>query len=298
MFMLERKKMHPRNKHDGAYDFEKLIKACPILEKFVFLNEYGTQTIDFFNPLAVRALNKSLLMAYYGITYWNIPYKSLCPPIPGRADYIHYVSDLPTSEGGFCRDKRCHCLDVGVGSNCIYPIIGVAEYGWDFVGADICEDSLKNARKIVTCNPVLSHHVDLRLQTNCRHKFADVIRPDEYFDLTVCNPPFHDSAEQAGRDALRKLSNLKGKSVKDAVLNFGGVSNELWCDGGELLFLQEMIVESKRFAKNVGWFTTLVSKEKELPSLAACLKEVEVAEFKIIDMSQGVKTSRILAWRF
>ncbi len=290
--------MHPRNKHDGEYDFDKLIEVCPALKKFIFTNEYGTQTIDFFNPLGVRALNKALLMTYYGITYWNIPQKSLCPPIPGRADYIHYISDLPTKEGGFCRDKKCRCLDVGVGSNCIYPIIGCAEYDWFFVGADINEDSLKNAHKIVTCNPSLSHRIDLRKQPDPHHKFTDIIRLDEYFDLTICNPPFHDSAEQAEHDAKMKLTHLKKGKVAKVELNFGGVSNELWCDGGELLFLQEMIDESKLFAKNVGWFTSLVSKKEELPLLIDRMKQDEVAEYKVIEMSQGVKTSRLIAWHF
>ena len=95
------------------------------------LNPYGKQTINFFNPQAVKALNKALLVTHYGIRYWDIPKNYLCPPIPGRADYIHYIADLIDPEGvnmmvkEECDDqprRQCRCLDIGVGANCIYPL--------------------------------------------------------------------------------------------------------------------------------------------------------------------------------
>ena len=90
----------------------------------------------------------------------------------------------------------------------------------------------------------------------------------------------------------------KGEKVKKNKLNFGGNANELWCEGGELHFLLNMISESRKYRKNCGWFTSLVSKEKNLDKLYAKLKAVHVSEYKIIRMCQGTKNSRILAWRF
>ena len=92
--MAERSELHTRNKHNGQYDFSLLTENYPPLRKFVLLNPLGIQTIDFFNPHAVKALNKALLISYYGIRYWDIPRNYLCPPIPGRADYVHYIADL------------------------------------------------------------------------------------------------------------------------------------------------------------------------------------------------------------
>lgn len=305
--MAERSELHIRNKHNGQYDFYLLTENHPPLKKFVQLNPYGTQTINFFNPQAVKALNKALLISYYGIRYWDIPKNYLCPPIPGRADYIHYIADLLAAEGG-CKDAKsekeevtrpqCRCLDIGVGANCIYPIIGQVEYGWTFVGSDIDPVSIENARKIVTCNPVLAHKVDLRLQQDKRKIFDGIIAPDDYFDVTICNPPFHSSKEEAEEGTLRKLSSLKGEKVSKAKLNFGGNANELWCEGGELRFLLDMISESQRYRKNCGWFTSLVSKEKNLDKLYDKLKSVKATEYKVIRMQQGTKNSRILAWRF
>lgn len=242
--MSERSELHTRNKHNGQYDFSLLTENYPPLKKFVQLNPYGTQTINFFNPQAVKALNKALLISYYGIRYWDIPKNYLCPPIPGRADYIHYIADLIGSEAvskdvkvenGEIRKSAYRCLDIGVGANCIYPIIGHVEYGWMFVGSDIDPISIENARKIVTCNPVLAHKIELRLQKDSSKIFEGIIAPDEYFDVTICNPPFHRSKEEAEEGTLRKLSSLKGEIVKKAKLNFGGNANELWCEGGELL---------------------------------------------------------------
>lgn len=297
--MAERNELHKRNKHSGQYDFPKLISDDPALEKFVSLNQYGTLTINFFDPQAVKALNKALLASHYGIRYWDIPEGYLCPPIPGRADYIHYIADLiqdDHSSGSI--PQQCRCLDIGVGANCIYPIIGCAEYGWSFVGTDIDPVSLKNAEKIVADNPVLSGRVELRLQKESRFVFNGIIARDEFFDVTICNPPFHSSKEEAEQGTLRKLSSLKGKRVSKAQLNFGGNANELWCEGGELRFLFHMITESKRYGENCGWFTSLVSKEKNLGKLYAKLKEMDVAEYKTISMQQGTKHSRIIAWRF
>ena len=128
--------LHARNRHRSRYDFPLLVKEHPELSRFVRVNEYDDESIDFADPAAVRSLNKALLKLYYGITHWDIPENYLCPPIPGRADYIHHVADLLRScnNSVIPRGTSVTVLDIGVGANCIYPIIGVKEYGWHFVG--------------------------------------------------------------------------------------------------------------------------------------------------------------------
>lgn len=296
--MADKMELHKNNKHQGKYDFPRLIENYQPLKKFVSPNPYGTPTINFFNPQAVKALNKALLITYYGISYWDIPKGYLCPPIPGRADYIHYLADLLQEGNNVGETKPCRCLDIGVGANCIYPIIGHTEYGWTFVGSDIDPVSIENARKIVTCNPVLAHKIELRLQKDSRKILDGIIATEDFFDVTLCNPPFHSSKEAAEEGNLRKLSSLKGKKITKTKLNFGGTSNELWCEGGEVRFLQNMITESRKYQRNCRWFTCLVSKKETLEKLYARLKAVNVAEYRVIPMSQGTKVSRILAWRF
>ena len=288
----EKKELHPRNKHRDRYDFDSLIEKHPELKQFVAENKYGDLSIDFFNPKAVKALNQALLYTYYQLDFWDIPDGYLCPPIPGRADYIHHVAHLVQKQS-----TPIKCLDIGVGANCIYPIIGVNEYDWNFVGTDIDSISLDAAQKIIDVHPFLSEKVELRQQHNSNQIFSGIIQPMEAFDLSICNPPFHSSAEEANAGSQRKLRNLKGKKSK-VVLNFGGTSNELWCEGGEAQFIQNMIHESKQFSSQCKWFTTLVSKQVHLQNACNTLRKLGVVHQEIIPMQHGNKISRILAWSF
>ena len=133
--ITEKTNLHPRNLHKFRYDFELLSKNYPKLQAFVGTNEYQIETIDFSNPEAVKSLNTALLLTYYDIQGWDIPKNYLCPPIPGRADYIHYIADLlaESNNGIIPEGEAVQGLDVGVGANCIYPIIGNAVYDWSFV---------------------------------------------------------------------------------------------------------------------------------------------------------------------
>jgi 23S rRNA (adenine1618-N6)-methyltransferase len=296
----EKTNLHPRNEHRLGYNFEKLITVNPELEQFVFVNEFNTKTIDFSNPSAVKTLNNSLLISNYDIQNWDIPNDYLCPPIPGRADYIHYLADLlGSSNGGFIPEgDAVQGLDIGIGSNCIYPILGNAIYGWSFVGTDIDENAIQNCKKIIAENPKLIDAISLQLQTESRFIFKNIITPEDKFAFTICNPPFHNSAEEATKSSIRKVNNLQETRTKNPVLNFGGQNAELWCDGGEIGFVTQMIFESAKYPMQVLWFTTLVSKKENLNNIYKTLNKVGAATIKTIDMAQGQKTSRIVAWTF
>lgn len=291
-------KMHPRNKHQGRYDFEELVLASSSLESFVRPNKYGDVSIDFSDSSAVKELNRALLLVYYGIKDWDIPEGYLCPPIPGRADYIHYVADLIYGPKGNNTQGKITCLDIGVGANCIYPIIGVTVYGWRFIGSDISKKSIASASKIVKSNSGLKGAVDLREQTDKSNIFKDIISEGDRIDLTICNPPFHASALEAQKGSLRKAKNLNYKEDKLTKRNFAGQQNELWYEGGEINFLLKMISESKQYKKSVLWFTTLVSKESNLKSVYQALKSTKAVRVETIAMGQGNKVSRIVAWTF
>jgi 23S rRNA (adenine1618-N6)-methyltransferase len=292
-------KLHPRNLHKGRYDFDVLIQSCPALTSFVAKNKYGDDSINFFDPVAVKTLNKALLQHYYQIENWDIPQGYLCPPIPGRADYIHYVADLLFDHSNeISTEKKIKCLDIGVGANCVYPIIGNKAYDWSFVGTDIDKNAINSANLIIEHNPLLKDKIELRLQENKSHILKGIIQEDDYFDIMICNPPFHSSKEEAEAGSVRKLRNLKKKKNVKTTLNFGGQSSELWCEGGEKSFISQMIKESREFAYSCLWFTTLVSKEAHLDYIYHQLEKTKVTDYKTINMGQGNKISRIVAWRF
>ena len=120
--------LHPRNRHGGRYDFAMLTACCPELAAHVAANAFGDDSIDFADPLALRALNRALLRHFYGVGTWDIPARYLCPPIPGRADHLHYLADLlAASDGGeIPRGTDVRVLDIGTGANLVYPLIGHA----------------------------------------------------------------------------------------------------------------------------------------------------------------------------
>ncbi|WP_019948172.1 23S rRNA (adenine(1618)-N(6))-methyltransferase RlmF [Hymenobacter aerophilus] len=293
--------MHPRNPHNGRYDFAQLTAASPALAAFVVPNPAGDNSIDFANPAAVKALNQALLRQHYDVQHWDVPAGYLCPPIPGRADYLHYAADLLATDnaGVVPTDKAVHVLDIGVGANCVYPIIGSKAYGWRFVGSETDAVALKSARALVAANPALVNRVELRAQSHPAFVFEDIVKPREEFDLVVCNPPFHASAEEAASGSRRKGRNLGyAKAAGAPVLNFGGQNTELWCEGGEEGFLKRMVAQSVAVRERVLWFSTLISKKETLPSIYHFLKLAGSPETRTIEMKQGQKISRLVAWTF
>ena len=298
--ITEKTNLHPRNLDRFGYNFEQLIKDNPELQNFVAINEHQIESIDFSNPDAVKSLNKALLVHHYDIQGWDIPENYLCPPIPGRADYIHYIADLLASSnnGIIPEGETVQGLDIGIGANCIYPLIGNSAYGWSFVGTDIDENAIQNCKKIIVANPKLMDPISLQLQTESRFIFKNIITPEDKFTFTICNPPFHASQDEASKSSVRKINNLENTKTTNPILNFGGHNAELWCEGGELGFVTQMIYESAKYPMQCLWFTTLVSKQSHLSSLYKTLNKVNVATVKTIDMAQGQKTSRIVAWTF
>lgn len=298
--IVEKIKLHPRNPNRFGYNFKQLIEICPELKDFFFVNEHAVQSFDFANPNAIKLLNKTLLVAYYGIKNWDIPQNYLCPPIPGRADYIYNIGDLLalSNNGNIPEGENVQGLDIGLGANCIYPIIGNSVYGWSFVGTDIDEVAIQNCKKIIEQNPKLMDAISLQLQINSHHIFKNIILAEDKFAFTICNPPFHASLDEATKSTIRKVNNLNNTRTNKPVLNFGGQNAELWCEGGELGFVTQMIYESAKYPLQVLWFTTLVSKKDNLKSIYKTLNKVDVVTIRTFEMAQGQKKSRIVAWTF
>ncbi len=302
--------MHTRNRHQARYDFAELIRHCPALASYMINAPDGHATIDFASPQAVRLLNRALIASQYGIAHWQFPDGYLCPPIPGRADYVHGLADLLAQDNGgvIPRGPALCALDIGVGASAIYPLLGQVEYGWRFLGSEIDAQALHSARAIVAAN-ALGALIELRPQMDKNRIWTGLLQPGEKLDLTLCNPPFHSSADEAAQGSARKWQNLAkgqvsrhGKPVErgsDApALNFGGQAHELYCRGGEAAFVRQMVSESLALADSVCWFTSLIAKSGHLSALYAQLKRLGAQEVRTIDMAQGQKKSRFIAWTF
>ena len=309
------KGLHPRNLHKNGYDFPSLIKSYPPLASHVKTNAHGNLSVAFADPLAVKSLNTALLKHHYNIV-WDLPKGALCPPIPSRANYIHYIADLlgcgETTTNGAKKQPQIRLLDIGTGANGIYPLLACQLYGWHCVGSDINVQSLQNVASIIANNPGLEERFTLRRQQDKNHMFEGIIQAGERFDVTVCNPPFHASREEALKSNQRKLNNLarnRGEQTAarfnrndvartSATRNFGGLEAELWYKGGERLFLKKLMKESQLFSDQCRWFTSLVSKVDHVKPAKKLLHTLGATEVREIEMAQGNKVTRILAWTF
>ncbi|KJY76856.1 23S rRNA (adenine(1618)-N(6))-methyltransferase RlmF [Vibrio nigripulchritudo] len=295
--------LHKRNPHKGKYHFPSLCKASPELQKFVIKTVKGDESINFSDEQAVIALNRALLAKHYSVTKWGIPKGFLCPPLPGRADYIHHISDLLINVP---KEYEVTGLDIGTGANGVYPIVGISQYNWLMRATDIDPKSVANVKKIADNNPSLKSNLSVELQSDPKCYFRNILKPDERVDFTMCNPPFHKSLQEAAKGTERKLKNLsqnrakKGSEPKSTAskLNFGGQKAELWCPGGEEKFIRNMAFESKHFAKQCLWFTTLVSKKDNVRPLRKALEKLEAHEVRIVEMTHGQKITRFVAWTF
>ena len=293
-------RLHPRNKNRERYDLSSLTKATPSLKQYVVPNKYGVESVDFSNPAAVRLLNTAILSHYYGIKEWEFPEENLCPPIPGRADYIHQIADLLAEDnfGTIPSGERVVGFDIGVGASCIYPIIGVTEYGWSFIGSDTDSNSVESAQRIADSNRSLKGKIECRLQKDSKDVLYGVLDREDRVDFVVCNPPFHASVEEAQEGSRRKVKNLSGKKVDNPKLNFSGISAELVYAGGEYRFIQNLVRESEKYAKNSLWFSTLVSKQSNLKKIHGLLDRTDAIQIRTIAMGTGNKSTRLVAWSF
>jgi 23S rRNA (adenine1618-N6)-methyltransferase len=270
-----------------------LCRAHPDLLPYVFVNDHQTQTIDFANPKAVKVLNRALLISHYNVIFWEFPDVHLCPPIPGRVDYIHHIANLLSNSG---INKNVSVLDIGTGASCIYPILGVAEYHWSFIATDIDENALKYAQKIIHQNN-LQESVSLRYQNDASQIFKGILKSDDHFSVSICNPPFYKSEAEALEATTQKLKGLK-REDGSGVRNFSGTPNELYYKGGEKAFIHNYLYESSLFKNQCSWFTTLVSKKGLVKGMYVSLKKLGATDVKTINMGQGNKISRLVAWTF
>ncbi len=279
--------MHPKNPFIADYDFDTLIRHSDTLKPFVFINEYGNKTIKFGNQQAVKALNAALLKAYYGVL-WDIPENNLCPPIPGRLDYLLHVADLLPK-------TAIDLLDIGTGANLIYPILGTRHFNWSCAASETDLESLTHAQSLLDQNQKLQQ-ITIRHQKFRNAILEHIIQPTDMFDVVVCNPPFFKNAKDAQRNNHRKVKNLRLQETTSQ--NFGGNANELWCKGGEEGFVKKMAQESTKFKDQVHWFTALVSRKEHLKTIRRAINKTGPTEVKVIEMGQGNKKSRFIAWTF
>ncbi|CAL1171240.1 unnamed protein product [Cladocopium goreaui] len=308
--------MHPRNKHREYLDYRDLAKKQKGLRRFVYENQWGGASIDYSDPEALEELTRSLLAEFYQIQHWNLPAGYLCPPVPQRVDYLHIMADLlrdtlKPAEGtegpedpegpegkqetqipqGLCG------LDIGTGASCIYSLLGAREYAWRFIASDIDAVALQHAAQLVAENG-LEKQITLRRQEDPKRVLRGVMpkKVSQSVAFAVCNPPFHESLEQAQQAARSKWQRL-GKELESK--NYQGRELELCCEGGEVGFVQRFAEESAKvcYRSKCVWFSSLLSRHSSWQPVVDKLRQLG-AKHRSFELGTGRNVKWVIAWTF
>jgi 23S rRNA (adenine1618-N6)-methyltransferase len=283
--------MHESNPFRNGYDFTILLEVEPGLQSYVYTTKYGSPSLLLKEPEAVLLFNKTLLAYQFRIDFFELPEGYLCPAVPGRLDYLLHVKELLDDK------PHIHLLDVGCGASGIYQLLAEKVLGWKSKGSDINPISTKYAQINLHKNGL--HSAICVHQQHSENYFSGIIQQQDYFDVTVCNPPFYEQKETSTRLAARKWKQLNIQpESNEQKTSFGGNDHELWVSKGQTEFIQAMIRESVGYKDQVGWFTCLVSKKSMLNEILPVLKKLTIAEYRVQEMEQGRKQSRFIAWRF
>ncbi|MED6217581.1 hypothetical protein PIB30_019170 [Stylosanthes scabra] len=311
----QRATIHPNNKYaETPPDFAQLASLYPSFRPYVKYSPHSASRpfLDWTDFNATRELTRVLLLHDHNLHWW-IPDAQLCPTIPNRSNYIHWLNDLlsshiiPTNNN---LHNKLRGFDIGTGANCIYPLLGASLLGWTFVASDVTDVAIEWATRNVNNNPHIADLIEIRkvehskkapcvdevgpslpLDSNVHENknydgppiLVGVVRDDEKFDFCMCNPPFFESLEEAG---------LNPKT------SCGGTSDEMVCPGGEKAFIARIIDDSVELKHQFRWFTSMVGRKSSLKSLVSKLWEVGVTIVKTTEFVQG-RTSRWgLAWSF
>ena len=191
-------KMHPDNPFAKGYPMAQLAAVKPELAQFLLTTARGELSISFADPAAVKCLNQALLAWQYQLNAWDIPDGFLCPAVPGRLDYILHLKDLllDSNGGKLPKKKNLQWLDIGCGANVIYPLLAVKAVGGQVIAAELDPQALEHAQQLII-NHQLQSRIELRQQGQSTAIFHGIIQPRDVIDITLCNPPFHQSAAEA-----------------------------------------------------------------------------------------------------
>ncbi|KAL2343610.1 hypothetical protein Fmac_004895 [Flemingia macrophylla] len=317
-------------------DFALLASLYPSFHPFVQFSPRPTIRWTDFN--ATRELTRVLLHHRHAINWFAsssssswIPDGQLCPTVPNRCNYVHWLQHLLSSniipDAVSTGDGKVRGFDIGTGASCIYPLLGASLHGWTFVGSDVTDIAIEWAERNVNNNPHISQLIEIRkVQCNANAPGVEVGESVNGVEITLCKRTdtevaslpldFHDSENKIYHGPPILVGVVRDdekfdfcmcnppffESLEEAGLNpktsCGGTSNEMVCPGGEKAFITRIIEDSIQLKHQFRWFTSMLGKKSNLKYLISKLWEVGVAVVKTTEFVQGRTHRWGLAWSF
>ena len=290
------------------------------------------------------ALTRGLLHWYFDLTLQHIPEKHLCPPVPNRFFYVHWIQThllplLSKESGRFDYDSDDsegdtndgalalypYGLDIGVGANCIYPMLNAKFFRYNMVGTDIDNDALKVAQANVEANHLqgkiklfqvapsyaqqqassspsapesVGGPVSRALQTWQSSQRPEQ-REQQRLQFVMTNPPFYDPQEEQ--------TVMTDARVGDGRARTAMTVSEGTYPGGEVGFVTDMIADSLRQRNDVElngsllssplWYSSMLGKKASLVKLQKLLTHtLGPGHVEVTDYGPGQYTRWFLAW--
>lgn len=333
----ERPTIHPKNKYsENPPDFSLLASLYPSFETYVFYSRDGRPRIDWTDFNATRELTRVLLLHDHGINWW-IPDGQLCPTVPNRSNYIHWLEDLLASDvipKPHSSNDKVRGFDIGTGANCIYPLLGASLLGWSFVASDITDIALEWAERNVQSNPHISNLIEIR-KVRCCEELPPIQESNDEervfggesgievreggneaeasssatFDVPAATdrsyhgPPILINVVREGETFDFCMCNPPFfENIEEGGLNpktsCGGTHKEMVCHGGEKAFITRIIEDSVSLKESFRWYTSMVGRKINLKFLISKLREVGATIVKTTEFVQGQTCRWGLAWSF
>ena len=298
-----RSKMHERNRYrECPPDFVLLASTRPGLRQHL-VGHGAWATLNWQEPVACIELTKALLEADFGLS-WDLPVDRLCPTIPQKLNYIHWVEDLvslsPEAAGSSVRG-----IDVGTGASCIYPLLGAAMHPeWRFVATEVDPRSHASATANVARNGLQTRiavrTADPAAATVLRGPWLDEPSAgaaasaadddagttpllQQRYTFCMCNPPFFTSMDEA---ASNPSTACRGQEI------------EMVTPGGEVAFVGRMIEDSMHLREEIRWYTSMLGRKNSLRELLAKLRQAGIVNVRTTEFFQGKTTRWAIAWSF
>ncbi|KAM1243518.1 hypothetical protein ACFX2G_035762 [Malus domestica] len=325
----ERPATHLRNKYsENTPDFAHLASLYPSFEPFVFFSRDGRPRVDWTDFNATRELTRVLLLHDHRLNWW-IPDGQLCPTVPNRSNYIHWIEDLLSSDiivKTTSNGDKVRGFDIGTGANCIYPLLGASLLGWSFVGSDVSDVALEWAEKNVRDNPHIAELIEIRKVESVKETLPLEGSPNGMLDGTERKIELTENMESEAVTLPSSSSTYHGppillgvvkngeefdfcmcnppffETMEEAGLNpktaCGGTPTEMVCPGGEKAFITRIIEDSVTLKHTFRWYTSMVGRKLNVKILTSKLWEVGVTMVKTTEFVQGQTSRWGLAWSF
>lgn len=218
----------------------------------------------------------------------ELPKNRLCPTLPLRLNYIHFIEDLL---------KHCDItkdiigVDIGAGASCIYCLLAVrVNKDWKMYALEMDQENIKFARENIIRNQ-LTEEVMIVDQEDSNQIFEKLFKKSQsQKSFCLCNPPFFSSDLE-----MIEGENRTGKRPK---LQLERPSHETVTEGGELTFVTKILVESIELKDKIQLYSTMLGCKRNFESFVSLIKGRQIDNFTTTRFIQGKVHRWAVAWSF